>query len=136
MAKARVDSIYIGLGLIWLLCGIVLGSWLGASGNFQFVNTHAHMNLVGFTISVLFGLIYRSYPAMQASRLALPQLALYQAGAVLLIAGKATIDSGGSDTLVKLGASVVTLGVVGMMVVFLRRRREVVEPYGLENLAR
>lgn len=136
MANGRIDGIYIGLGLIWLLCGIVFGIWLGATGNLQFVNTHAHMNLVGFTISVLFGLIYRGYPAMQASRLAWPQLAVYQAGAVLLIAGKATIDSGGSDTLVKFGASVVTLGVIGMMVVFFARRHDAAEPHRLGDLAR
>ncbi|HEV7418183.1 hypothetical protein [Tianweitania sediminis] len=124
----RVDDVFIGLGLAWLIAGMLMGTWLGASGNFQFTNTHAHMNLVGFTASVLFGLIYRAYPSMKASRLALPQLALYQAGTVLLLAGKAVIDNGGSEGLVGIGAIVVILGVALMLVVFFARNRTVDVP--------
>jgi peptidoglycan/LPS O-acetylase OafA/YrhL len=118
----NVDEVYVGLGLVWLLGGVLLGSWLGATGHFEYTNTHAHVNSVGFAISVLFGLVYRAYPEMRASRIAWPQLALYQAGAILLLAGKAVVDGGGSDSLVKIGAVVVTLGVVAMLVVFFTRR--------------
>jgi peptidoglycan/LPS O-acetylase OafA/YrhL len=124
----RVDDVYIGLGLVWLLAGMVLGAWLGAAGQFQFTNTHAHMNLVGFVISVAFGLIYRGYPAMKRSRFAWPQLALYQAGAVLLVGGKAILDSGGSLTMVKIGAAVIILGVVAMVALFVARKSEINAP--------
>lgn len=127
----RVDDIFIGLGLAWLMAGMLMGTWLGASGNFQFTNTHAHMNLVGFAASVLFGLIYRTYPAMKASRLAVPQLALYQIGTALLLAGKAVIDTGGSEMLVSIGAITVMLGVSMMLVVFFGRSRTVDAPAGL-----
>jgi peptidoglycan/LPS O-acetylase OafA/YrhL len=126
----RVDDCYVGLGLIWLLAGMVMGTWMGATNQLQFANSHAHLNLVGFVTSVAFGLIYRAYPTMRASRWAWPQLALYEVGAILLVAGKAMIDDGGSDTVVKIGAIVIILGVAGMAAIFATRRSEATDSLG------
>lgn len=118
----RIDDIYILVGLIWLVLGMGFGIWMGITQQFQFANSHAHWNLVGFAISVLFGLIHRAYPALRGSRLAWPQFFVYESGAVLLVAGKAMIDNGGSDTLVKIGALVTMLGALGMLALFAMRR--------------
>jgi len=118
----KIDDTYILVGLVWLVIGMGYGIWMGITQQFNFANSHAHLNLVGFVISVLFGLIHRAYPALRTSRLAWPQFFVYEIGAVLLIAGKAMIDDGGSDALVKLGALVVVLGTLAMLGLFALRK--------------
>jgi hypothetical protein len=122
MMMRKIDDTYILVGLLWLVLGMGFGIWMGITQQFQFANSHAHWNLVGFAISVLFGLIHKAYPALRGSRLAWPQFFVYEIGAVLLVAGKAMIDNGGSDTLVKVGALVVVLGGLGMLALFVMRR--------------
>ncbi len=119
----KIDENYILTGLIWLLGGMAFGMYLGATGQFNLANSHAHANLVGFVASTLFGLIYRFFPAMKSSKLAMPQFWIYQIGAALLVAGKIVVDDGGADALVKLGSVVVTTGAILMLVVFVRDRQ-------------
>lgn len=118
----RLDDLYILLGLVWLVLGMAFGIWMGIAQQFQFANSHAHWNLVGFVVSVVFGLIHRAYPSLRNSRLAWPQFVVYEVGAVMLVAGKAMVDDGGSDLLVKIGALVVVLGGVGMLALFAMRK--------------
>lgn len=118
----KIDEYYIGVGLIWLLAGMVFGMWLGATEQFNFANSHAHANLVGFVISVLFGLIYRFFPAMKLSKLAKPQFWIYSIGAALFILGKILVDATGNTDLVKLGSVVVLIGTALMPVIYFRER--------------
>ena len=114
----RMDRAYVLVGLVWLVFGMSYGIWMGITEQFNFANSHAHANLVGFVASVLFGLIYRAYPSLAQSRLATIQFAVYEIGAVLLVAGKAVVDSGGGNSLVKGGSLVVLVGAVLMLAIF------------------
>jgi hypothetical protein len=116
---------FILLGLIWLICGMAYGIWMGITQHLNFANSHAHANLVGFVTSVLFGLIHQAYPQLRQSRLAIPQFVIYEIGALLLVLGKAMVDNGGSDTLVKVGALVVIIGAVLMPIMFVRHSQSV-----------
>ena len=118
----RIDEYYILFGFAWLLFGMVFGMYMGITDQLNFANSHAHANLVGFVTSVLFGLIYRFFPAMKLSRLAMLQFYIYEAGAILLVSGKVQVDAGGSNTLVKIGATIVLIGAVLMMAVFVQDR--------------
>ena len=118
----KIDEYYIAFGFAWLIFGMLFGMWLGATENRQFANSHAHANLVGFTLSVLFGLIYRFFPAMKLSRLAKPQFWIYVIGTVLFVAGKILVDSTGNADLVKLGSIIVFAGAVLMVVIFFKDR--------------
>jgi hypothetical protein len=124
-AMRKIDEYYIMIGLFWLVFGMSFGIWLGITEQFNFRNSHAHANLVGFVTSVLFGLIYRFFPAMKKSRLAVPQFLTFQAGALLLITGKIIVDATGDTNVVKLGAIVALAGAIMMPVVFLRHREPV-----------
>jgi cbb3-type cytochrome oxidase subunit 1 len=46
---------------------------MGVKEDFQFVAIHTHVNLVGWASLALFGVIYRLYPELAASRLARAQ---------------------------------------------------------------
>ncbi len=122
VSMKKIDEYYIGAGFAFLLFGMLFGMWLGASENLQFGNSHAHVNLVGFVLSVLFGLIYRFFPAMKQSRLAKPQFWIYEIGAVLFVAGKIVVDATGNADLVIFGSVVVFVGTLLMAIVFFKDR--------------
>lgn len=116
---ANIGRTYILLGLIWLVVGVIFGTWLGASNHLQYANSHAHVNLLGFVTSSLFGFLYLTYPSMQKSKLAFPQLALFQVGSVLLVIGKFFIgDAIDIPPLLIGGSLLVIAGVILMLVLF------------------
>ena len=119
----KIDENYILLGLIWLIAGMVFGIWMGINQKFGYAESHAHANLVGFVVSVLFGLTYRAFPSMKNSRLAAAQFWIYTLGAALLVAGKVNYDTNGSETLVKGGSVVIIAGALLMLAVFIRDRQ-------------
>ena len=124
----KIDETYFLLSLLWLIAGMVFGIWLGATEHFKFAESHAHMALVGFVVSAIFGMMYRFYPAMKQSGLAAWQLWVYQIGAVVLVAGKITVDAGGSPTLVIAGSFIILAGVVLMLYIFATKRAEASNP--------
>jgi hypothetical protein len=119
----KIDQAYIFCGLLWVVFGMAYGIWIGITEQFNFANSHAHANLVGFVTSMLFGFLHRAYPAMATSRFASPQFLVYQIGALLLVLGKMMVDAGGDNTLVKIGSLVVLIGTVGMLCLFVASRK-------------
>jgi cbb3-type cytochrome oxidase subunit 1 len=83
----RIDVSFLVLATVLLIVGIFLGIGMGIARDFQLVPVHAHVNLVGWTSMALFGLVYRAYPALAVSRLAVPHLALWALGALLFPVG-------------------------------------------------
>src|SRR6516164_3126497 len=86
-ADMRVHVVFIGLGLIFLVIGMVFGVWMGITKNFQYLDAHAHWNLVGFVTSTLYGLIHRAYPKLATSRLTWPQCILHVVGVLIFAPG-------------------------------------------------
>jgi len=118
-AVTNIGRTYIVLGLIWLIVGTIFGAWLGASNHLQYANAHAHTNLLGFVTSVLFGFMYLTYPTMQKSKLALPQLLLFEVGTVLLVIGKYYVgDAIDIPPLLIGGSLLIIIGVILMLVLF------------------
>ena len=120
----KTDRLYILAGFVWLIFGMVFGIYLGITDQLQFSNSHAHANLLGFVVSVLFGLIYRNWPSLLENKLAIPQFAVYQIGAIVLVAGKYDIDHGGRGVLAPPGSMIVVLGTLLMFWMFARTKAE------------
>lgn len=118
----KIDETYLLLALLWLVAGMVYGIWLGASEHFNFAESHAHMSLLGFVTSAIFGMMYRFYPSMKQSRLAAAQLWVYQVGTVVIVAGKIIVDAGGGPEVVSAGSIVILVGVLMMLYIFATRR--------------
>lgn len=106
----KIDETWILCGLAWLVFGMAFGMWLGATERFDFANSHAHIGLVGFVVSCLFGLIMRLFPGLRGSKMAKPQFWIYQVGAILLVAGKIRVDAGGPPDIVAFASVVVFCG--------------------------
>ena len=58
------------IGTLYLLVGILLGEYMGGSGDRTMVPVHAHINLLGFALMAIFGVTYRAIPAMAEAKLA------------------------------------------------------------------
>jgi catechol 2,3-dioxygenase-like lactoylglutathione lyase family enzyme len=69
-ATPRVDIAFLMLASACLIVGVCLGIYMGVNEDFQLVAVHTHVNLVGWVSLALFGVIYRNYPVLAASRLA------------------------------------------------------------------
>ncbi len=115
----RLDRIYILLGLCWVIVGMIYGAWLGASHHNNFANSHAHINLLGFVTSTLFGMLHWAFPAMRNSRAALWQFVIYEVGVALLIIGKIMVDNDGTETLfLQVGSVLVIVSTATMLWLF------------------
>jgi hypothetical protein len=123
----KMDRCYVLAGFVWLLVGMVFGIYLGITDQLNYSNSHAHLNLLGFVLSVLFGLLHRNWPALAQSRFAKPQFYIYQLGVVVLVAGKYSIDGGGTEALAPPGSLIVVLGVLIMFWMFYQHGRDIAD---------
>ncbi|MBG1231734.1 hypothetical protein [Aestuariivirga litoralis] len=118
----KLDRTYITVGMIWLIAGMIFGAWLGGSGHMNFANSHAHINLLGFVVSTLFGLLYWAFPAMARSKVAMWQFLVYEIGILMLIIGKIMIDNDGKETIfLQLGSVVTIVGTAMMLYLFVTK---------------
>ncbi|QMU56804.1 MAG: TonB-dependent receptor [Boseongicola sp.] len=72
------------MGTVFLVIGLFIGMYMGGSGDHSLAASHAHINLLGFVLSVVFALTYKSFPAMAEGRLASIHFWAHAAGAVVL----------------------------------------------------
>ena len=61
---------YVVIGAIWLLIGMLLGIVMGAKEDYQLVAVDAHINLIGFACHSIFGMVYKQWPMLNASKVA------------------------------------------------------------------
>jgi cbb3-type cytochrome oxidase subunit 1 len=66
----NVDLKFLLLAALMLMTGVGHGIRMGIVHDFSLAPVHAHINLVGWASMALFGIVYRLYPQMAASRLA------------------------------------------------------------------
>jgi peptidoglycan/LPS O-acetylase OafA/YrhL len=114
----RLDRSYILVGLAWVVVGMIFGTWLGASNHLNYANSHAHIGLLGFVTSVLFGLLHWAYPALGTSRIAVWQFAIYEVGVLLLVIGKVLFDGGTETLFLQIGSIVTIIGAAMMLWMF------------------
>jgi len=61
---------FLKIAALYLVAGMTLGAYMGATENFALAPVHAHVNLLGFMIPTLVGLIGLVRPAVLETRLA------------------------------------------------------------------
>ena len=119
MGNAKIDTVFITVGLIVLLFGMAFGGWMGSTDNFQYADAHAHMNLLGFVLPTLYGLMHRVYPGLSRSRLAWPQCIAHFVGVAIFIPGLLVVGMTGNPLVVIVGASVVLLSTATFAYLFI-----------------
>jgi hypothetical protein len=58
----RLSDRFLQTGVLFALCGMALGVWMGKAGDFALSPVHAHINLLGWVSMLLYGLVYRAIP--------------------------------------------------------------------------
>ncbi len=80
----QLDRKYIICALIYAIFGMLLGIYMGAAQNHgQFV-THAHILLVGFVVSFVYGVLHKVWLVRPPVRLATIQFYLHHVSAIVM----------------------------------------------------
>jgi hypothetical protein len=86
-----IGSLMMCVSVVVLLVGMVAGIVMGIQQNFLLGPAHAHLNLIGGVLLFLFGLYYRTFPAIGRTVLAKVQGWLHIVGGLLFPAGIALV---------------------------------------------
>lgn len=81
------DRRYLLWGLSYVAAGMGLGIFMAASHDHVQHITHAHINLVGFVVSLIYGVIHKLWLDDKTPGLAWGQFIMHQTGAVTMFAG-------------------------------------------------
>lgn len=104
-------TLWFKLGVLYLVVGVGLGIAMGASHTFTLRPVHAHMNLLGFTVMTLAGLVYSVYPEAGASRLARVHFWLHNLALPVMIGSLTALLLGNESVVPFLGAAEIVAAV-------------------------
>ena len=110
---------FLRIAVLFLICGVVPGNVMGATGDHSLHPWHAHLNLLGFVLMTLFGLFYRMVPAAAQTWLAKVHFSLYVPAVLvqmvtlpLLLRGNAAVDPVLGIASVVVGVAILCFAVV------------------------
>lgn len=94
-----ISQYYFRAAVVFLIAGIALGLHMSISGNHNVIGAHAHINLLGWVTSALFGAYFALNPAKATGRLPLIGFGIYTLGVAvmgvslyLLLAGNPAVE--------------------------------------------
>ncbi|MRG56795.1 hypothetical protein GF108_14550 [Phyllobacterium sp. SYP-B3895] len=119
----NISQLFFKSAVIWLLIGIAAGLQMGMSGNHTVIAAHAHINLLGWVTSAIFGGYYALNPAKAAKRLAFVHYAVYMLGLIVMLPSLYFMERGNMqfEPLVGIGSMITFLGVLIFAVVMFSR---------------
>jgi peptidoglycan/LPS O-acetylase OafA/YrhL len=79
-----IAQLYFKTAIVFLIVGVAAGLQMAISGNHNVIGAHAHINLLGWVTSALFGAYYALNPVKAERRLAVIQYGAYTTGVVVL----------------------------------------------------
>ncbi|MDP2645485.1 MAG: hypothetical protein Q8P24_11130 [Desulfobacterales bacterium] len=119
------DKKYLVWALGYAAIGMCLGIFMAASHNHVQASTHSHVLLVGFVISLIYGVIHKLWLGEKTPGLAKIQFIVHQAGAVtifiglFLLYGK-VVPEAQLDPILAIASITVLLGVLIMLYMVLK----------------
>ncbi|MCC5809747.1 MAG: TonB-dependent receptor [Ectothiorhodospiraceae bacterium] len=82
-----MDKKHVLMAFAYALLGVILGIYMAASKNHGQLVTHAHLLLLGFVTSFIYGVSYRLWLPNARKLLATLQFFIHHAGTVVLVMG-------------------------------------------------
>lgn len=121
----NTDRKFLIWGLSYAAAGMVLGIYMAASENHGQLVTHAHILMLGFVVSFVYGLIHRLWLHEPAPRIANLQFVLHQAATITLSVGLFLLYGGFAPEaklgpILGVGAVAVLLGMLLMLYMVIR----------------
>lgn len=80
----NISHIFFRTAVVFLIVGIGIGLQMSISQNHNTIGAHAHINLLGWVTSAIFGVYYALNPAKAEQRLALIHYGVYTFGVVVM----------------------------------------------------
>lgn len=122
----RVADLYFKTAVLFLIVGIGFGLQMAMTNNHNVIPAHAHINLLGWVTSAIFGIYFALNPGKAEGRLPMIQYGLFTIGVVVMAIGLYLLLLGNTalEPIVA-GASMVTF--VGVLIfawiIFMPARR-------------
>lgn len=91
---SRISISFYGVAVIYALGGMVLGMYMGGSGDHSMAPVHAHINLLGWATLALMGAFYGLAGEKAPAKVAWANLAVSNVGNVLALPMVALIQMG------------------------------------------
>jgi peptidoglycan/LPS O-acetylase OafA/YrhL len=120
-----MDRQHISCSLAYATLGLILGIFMAASHDHGQMVTHAHIMLLGFVLSFIYGVMHRLWLHNSRTGLAILQFCLHQIGALVLLLslflmyGK-ILDAQLLEPVLALSSITVLVGLVLMILLFLK----------------
>jgi hypothetical protein len=80
----RISHLFFRTAILFLIVGIGIGISMAITANHNVIGAHAHINLLGWVTSAIFGGYYALNPARAQGRLPLIHYGVYTAGVLLM----------------------------------------------------
>lgn len=80
-----MDRLFVLSGLGYALVGLALGIYMAASHDHSLMVVHAHIMLLGFLVSFVYGVCHRLWLVAPSPRIAKLQFYLHQAASLVLL---------------------------------------------------
>jgi cbb3-type cytochrome oxidase subunit 1 len=84
-----VGKTFIKIATVYFSIGVLIGLTMGIIHDFRFASLHAHVNLLGWVSTALFGIIYSIYPFAANTKLAKTHFWLHNIGFPIMMIGLA-----------------------------------------------
>lgn len=121
----RISQLFFRTAILFLIVGIGIGLQMSISGVHNVTGAHAHINLLGWVTSAIFGGYYALNPGKAQGRLALAHYGVYTAGVAVMVVGLYFLLLGNlaMEPVVATGSFITLLGVLIFAVVVFGRER-------------
>jgi hypothetical protein len=80
-----ISRSFMVIASLYIILGVGIGMYMGGSNDHTLLPVHAHINLLGFVLPMVFGFTYHLFPAAGQSTLARAHFWLHQVGALILL---------------------------------------------------
>ncbi|MEK1888130.1 MAG: hypothetical protein AAAB35_11280 [Phyllobacterium sp.] len=119
----NISQLFFRSAVIWLLIGVSAGLQMGMSGNHTAIAAHAHINLLGWVTSAIFGGYYALNPLKATKRLAFVHYGVYMLGLIVMLPSLYFMERGNMqlEPLVGIGSIITFLGILIFAVVLFSR---------------
>jgi hypothetical protein len=119
----KASTVSFPAAVLMVVAGMIWGIIMAISEDHSAMLAHAHLNLLGWVSLFLFGLFYHLHPAIDRSRTAMIQVAIWIVGTIILTIGVGLVHTGhqSGDSIAAIGSLIVLAGMLLFGWLVLRR---------------
>ena len=110
----HISKLFFKTAIVFLLIGVAVGLQMAISGDHGVFSAHAHINLLGWVTSAIFGIYYALNPAKAQRRIAMVHYGVYTLGLIVMAPALYFMLRGNPslEPVVAIGSLIVAAGVL------------------------